>query len=425
MNYNMLKWAKDIFPFNRSLTGIGVRKTINYINKINPQIKKISFKSNSKVFDWIVPSEWKIDNAYFIDKFGKKYAEFKKNNLHIVSYSVPVNKTVSKNELLQHIHTLPKQPNAIPYITSYYKRNWGFCITEKVKKKLPDGNFKVKIDSKLFDGNLDIGEAYIKGKVKKEIFFSTYICHPSMANNETSGIVVLSALLKYISENYKNNYYSYRFVFVPETIGSIAYLSKNYKKMKKNIICGFNLSCVGDENAFSHVHSRFGNALSDRALKASLKGLKNVREYSFLERGSDERQYCSPGIDLPLSTFCRSKFNGGYKEYHSSLDDFKIVTSKGLDGSFNVIKNIIDSFELGLYPKSNFLCEPQLGKRNLYWDISKKENYNSLNTRRDLIAYADGKTNIFDICEIIKKPLLDVLCEYRLLSLKKILRGSN
>lgn len=419
----MLKWAKDIFPYNRSLTGTGVRDTINYIKKINPIIKKISFKSGYKAFDWTVPKEWKINNAYFIDKNGKKYAEFKKNNLHIVSYSNPIDKTMSKSELIKHIHTLPNQPKAIPYVTSYYNPSWGFCISEKDKKKLPSGKYKVKIDSKLFNGKLDIAEAYIRGKVKKEIFFSTYICHPSMANNETSGIVVLTALLRYLSDKYKNNYYSYRFIFVPETIGSIAYLSKNFKKMKKNIICGFNLSCVGDERAYSYVKSRIGNSLSDRAIKASLIGFKNVKEYSFLNRGSDERQYCSPGIDLPLSTFCRSKFNGGYKEYHTNLDNFQIVTSKGLEGSFQVIKNIIDAFEIGLYPKSNFKCEPQLGKRNLYWNVGKKENYDSLNTRRDLIAYSDGTTNIFDICNIIKKPLSLVLSEYKLLKQNQILKN--
>ena len=239
------------------------------------------------------------------------------------------------------------------------------------KNVLPEGKYKAYIDSSFKNGKLNIVEANIKGHSKKEIFFSTYFCHPSMANDNLSGPVVMSALLKYLNKNFNKRKFSYRFVFLPETIGSIAYLSKNVNKLKKNVIAGFNLSCVGDEKAYSHISSRQGNCLADLALSSALIGLKNVKNYSFLHRGSDERQYCSPGVDLPLCGFSRSKF-GQYPEYHTSADNLSLVSNKGLNESLGVLKNIVDAFELGLFPKTKFLGEPQLGKRNLYPTLSQK-----------------------------------------------------
>ena len=284
----------------------------------------------------------------------------------------------------------------------------GFCISENDKKKLPAGKYKVKIDSKLFNGKLEIAEAYIKGKVKKEIFFSTYICHPSMANNETSGIVVLTALLKYLSDNYKNNYYSYRFIFVPETIGSIAYLSKNFKKMKKNIICGLNLSCVGDEKAYSLVKSRFGNSLSDRAIQASLLGFKNFKEYSFLNRGSDERQYCSPGVDLPIASVMRSKY-GTYKQYHTSNDDLNFVSPEGLANTFNIYVQILKYIEgKRIYKYNNFLYEPFLTKYSLYPSLGTVHNKNITKDILNFLAYSDGNHDEEEIAKIIKLDIKSV-----------------
>ena len=278
-NYPMIEWAKDLFPICRSITGEGLRKTIYYLKNINPNIKMLTFKSGTKVFDWNIPEEWNIKDAYIEDESKKKYAQFSKSSLHVVNYSVPVDKWVSKAELLKHIHTVKKMPDAIPYVTTYYKKNWGFCLSENEKNSLPNGKFRVFINSSLKKGNLNLAEAKLNGKTKKEIFFSTNICHPSMANNELSGTVLLSALIKYIKDSHKNNYYSYRFIFTPETIGSIAYLSKNYKKMKKNIIAGFTLSCVGDERSFSHVVSSSYN-LADKALSSALIGKSNAKLYS-------------------------------------------------------------------------------------------------------------------------------------------------
>ena len=415
----MIDWAKDLFPICRSITGEGARTTLKYFEKINPELKRLKFKSGTKVFDWKIPKEWNIRNAYIEHESGKKFANFKNNNLHVVGYSKPINVRITKKELIKKIHSIKNQPDAIPYVTSYYNEDWGFCMSENEKKKLPDGKYKVFIDSKFKKGFLDISHALIKGKSKKEIFFSSYICHPSMANNELSGPVLLNAIMIYLKK-YKSLKYSYRFALVPETIGSIAYLSKFIKKMQLNIICGFNLTCVGDERAYSFVTSRRENTIADEAIQAALNGFKNVKKYSYLDRGSDERQYCAAKVDLPLSSFSRSKV---YPEYHTSKDNFKVVTQKGLEGSLNVMKNIIDAFELGLYPETKILCEPNLGKRGLYPLISKKNNRNDeINLRMNLIAYADGKKNLFEIANILNKSLSQVCNEYRLLKKIRILK---
>ena len=423
----ILDWAKIIFSYNRSITGSGVRKTLNFFKKINPGMKIHSFKSGMKCFDWKVPEEWEINNAFFIDlKSKKKFSDFKKNNLSVLNYSSPVNKTVKLNELKKHIFTLPKQPNFIPYVTSYYKKNWGFCLSYNEFKKLKNGEYRVFIDSKFKKGKMNYGELFLKGKSKKEIFFSTNICHPSMANNEISGPLLANYLYKTLRDlRYKTNL-SYRFLFIPETIGSIAYLSKNYKQLKKKMLAGFVLSCVGDNNNFSHIESRNGNTLADKALEAAFLRLKNSKKFSFLERGSDERQYCYPGIDLPVAGFCRTKY-GSFKEYHTSGDNLKIITKKGFEGSFKVLKNIIDAFELGIFPINKIKCEPQLSKRNLYLSTSNKKNYFNkvINRRLNLLAYADGKKNIFEISKILNEPLDKITDELRLLKKKGLLKSKN
>ena len=413
----ILNWAKTIFSYNRSITGSGVRKTLNFFKKINPQMRILSFRSGMKCFDWRVPDEWEINNAFFVDlKSKKKFSDFKKNNLSVLNYSIPVNKTVKLNELKKHIFTLPKQPNLIPYVTSYYKKNWGFCLSYHEFKKLKNNKYKVFIDSKLKKGNMNYGELYLKGKSKKEIFFSTNICHPSMANNELSGPLLANYLYKSLKDlKYKTNL-SYRFLFIPETIGSIAYLSKNYKKLKKNMLAGFVLSCVGDNRNFSHIESRYGDTLADKALIAAFINLKNSKKYSFLERGSDERQYCYPGIDLPVAGFCRTKY-GNFKEYHTSGDNLKIINKKGFEGSYKVLRNIVDAFELGIFPINKIKCEPQLSKRNLYLSTSDKKNYYDkvINRRLNLLAYSDGKKNIFEISKTLNEPLEEIIYELKLL----------
>jgi aminopeptidase-like protein len=429
LNNRMYKWMIDLFPLCRSLTGKGVDQTLDYIkNKIGIKIKIINFKSGKKVYDWVVPKVWNITDGYIQNLQGKKIIQFKKNNLHVVGYSTKINKVISKNELFKHIFTQPNQPKLIPYVTSYYKKNWGFCVSENFKKKLKDKKYKAFINSSHENGNLKIAETLIKGNKKSEIFFSTYFCHPSMANDNLSGVVVQSSLIKYIYQKYKKPNFSYRFIFIPETIGSIAYLSKNLKKLKKNIIAGFNLSCVGDDRCYSHVESRNGNNLADQALESALINKKNKKKYTFLYRGSDERQYCAPGIDLPVCGFSRSKF-GEYKEYHTSADNLKIISEKSLNNSLNVLKSIVDAFELSLYPKTNIKGEPQLSKYNLYPTISqkgitKKDNFSKQEfiNRCNVIAYSDGRKNIFEISKITNIPLRDLIKEIKILKENKILK---
>jgi len=418
-NFNDIKFmdhAKLLFPICRSLTGEGTRKTLNYFEKFNPELNRLKFKSGEKVFDWEIPLEWNINDAYIQNiNTGKKYAEFKKNNLHIVGYSIPLNDIFSLDELQSKIYTIKDHPNWIPYVTSYYKKDWGFCLEESVKSNLPKGKYKVYIDSTLKKGSLDLDYALLKGHYKKEILISSYICHPSMANNELSGPLVLNAVLDYIKNKYKNLRFSYRLVLAPETVGTIAFISKFEKDLKKNVICGINLSCVGDERSFSFVKTPYGTTLADDVMRAALVGKENKNEYSFMNRGSDERQYCSPLINLPVCTFSKSLF-GKYPEYHTSKDNLELITEKGLKESLDVVTSIIDGFESCLYPIINVKCEPQLGKRNLYQDLSivKKGKHFGRSTL-DVIAYCNGENSIFDISNLTQIPLKEVTSQIEVL----------
>ena len=373
-----------------------------------------------------MPPEWNISKAYILDKNKKKILDFKKNNLHIVGYSTPVNKFFSKRELFKRLHSLPNQANAIPYVTSYYKKYWGFCLTEsqkkEIKKKYYDSDkFKVVIKSQFNKrGNLNYGELVIPGKSKQEILISTYICHPSMANNELSGPIVSMTLAQYFLK-IKNLKKTLRFIFIPETIGSISYLSKNLKKLKKNVIAGYNLSCIGDERMHSCMFSKYSNSISDKALRSAYKSLNiNYKRHSFLKRGSDERQFNSPGIDLPIASIFRTKY-AEYPEYHTSLDDFKLVTIRGLLGGFKVAKKAIDLILEQIHPKNKILCEPHMSKRKLYPTLSKKDTNYFSESIMDFLQYADGKNNINEISVLIKKNLKFTINICNLLLEKKLI----
>jgi len=394
----MYDWAVDLFPINRSLSGDGVRQTLQYIKNIIPELEVNEVPSGAKCFDWTIPQEWNCNDGYIIDPDGNKICDFKTNNLHIVGYSTPIDSEIELEELIEHLYYLEEQPTAIPYITSYYSPRWGFCLSFNEFQKLKKGTYKVKINSELKDGNLTYGEIKLKGESEKEIFLSTYVCHPSMANNELSGPVVTTALVNFI-KSLKGRKYSYRIVFIPETIGSITYISRNIDDMKKNIIAGFNVTTIGDDRSYSYIPTRYGNTLSDKVSKHVLQDIDYV-EYSFLDRGSDERQYCSPGVDLPIATICRTKY-GVYPEYHTSLDDLTVISPSGLYGGYEKIKKAIELLEKNNYYKVNVLCEPQLGKRGLYPTISTKTSGDIVRTMMDFIAYADGNNDLIDIANII------------------------
>ena len=406
--YNLAK--NTLFPICRSLTGKGITDTLFIIKKEFSSLKIHKISSGKKVFDWVIPPEWNVTEAYVLDKNNKKIIDFKVNNLHLISYSIPINKTVSKKELFKHLYSIPSKPNAIPYITSYYRSHWGFCVTNKEKKffekfyKNKD-NFKVLIKSNLNKkGNLTYGELTIRGKSKQEILISTYICHPSMANNELSGPIVSMSLINYFLKK-KNLNKTIKFIFIPETIGSITYLSQNLSELKLNVIGGYNLSCIGDEKQHSCMFSKYKNSPSDYSLISAYKKLNiKYKEYSFLERGSDERQYNSPGIDLPISSIFRSKY-GTYPEYHTSADNFDIVTKKGLAGGFKVALNAVNILLDRIIPQNIILCEPKMDKRNLYNSFSNlavEKKKNITKHYMDFLQYADGKNDLEIISQKIK-----------------------
>jgi aminopeptidase-like protein len=403
----MHSWAVDLFPINRSITGSGVRETLSYLQTLIPELNIKSVPSGTKAFDWTVPDEWHVKDAYVLDSAGVKVIDFKINNLHLVGYSASIDVFVELDELDDHLHSLPEQPTAIPYITSYYEDRWGFCLSHEQRVKLKPGTYHVVIDADKEPGVLNYAELILPGRSKEEVFLSTYICHPSMANNELSGPVVTTALAKWLV-SLKNREYTYRIIFIPETIGSIVYLSMNYKYLKKYVIAGFNITCIGDDHCYSYLPSRDGETLSDRVALHVLGNIDhNFKRYTWLDRGSDERQYCSPGIDLPIATIMRSKY-AEYPEYHTSLDDLNLVTDSGLNGGFVAIQDAIKVIENNFYYECEVLCEPQLGKRGLYPTLSTKNSNNFVNVLTGVISYCDGKKTVLEIAEILGISFFEV-----------------
>lgn len=375
-----------------------------------PEITVHEVPTGTKVFDWTVPKEWRISDAWVKNSNGEKIIDFKKHNLHVLGYSIPVDKKVNLAELKKYLYTQQDQPDAIPYVTSYYKERFGFCLSQKQYDALPEDTYHMFIDSELFNGSLTYGELIIPGESDEEILISTYFCHPSMANNELSGPAVSVYLAKWLMEK-ESRRYTYRFVYVPETIGSITYLSQenHLEYLKKHVIAGWNLSCVGDDRTYSVVSTRYGNTLADRVTKNILRFIyPNYKQYSFLKRGSDERQYNAPGVDLPVCGFSRSKY-GEYPEYHTSKDDMGLISPAGLSGAYNVMVQCIEALENNRRYKIQCFGEPQLGKRGLYPTISQKGNYDEVATLTNFIAYADGKNDLFDISEIINVPVKNLI----------------
>lgn len=399
---SMYELAKELFPINRSLTGPGVRETLKIIQRELPGLKTHEVPTGTKVFDWDVPQEWSVKDAYVVSPDGEKIIDFQKNNLHLLGYSTPVQKELSLEELQKYLYSLPKQPDAVPYVTSYYEARWGFCLTHHQRQELKEGLYRVFIDSELKKGSLTYGEVLFPGETQEEIFLSTYVCHPSMANNEVSGPVLATALGRWLG-CLKKRRYTYRMVFIPETIGSITYLSRNLKAMKERTIAGFNLTCVGDNRTYSYLPSRQGGTLADRVLLHVLKHhAPEFKQYSYLDRGGDERQYCAPGIDLPLAVFCRTKFRD-YPEYHTSLDNMDVISPSGLAGSFAVMTKVLRTLEINKKVHATVLGEPQMCKRDLYPAISIKENYDAVERQMNLLGYADGSP-LLEIAEKIGAP---------------------
>jgi aminopeptidase-like protein len=413
----MYNLAGKIFPYCRSITGQGFRDTLRDLKEYIEQdgtarMDIYEIPSGTAVFDWIVPKEWVIREAYIEDEDGNRIIDMNDCNLHVLGSSIPVDRWIDLDELKGYIYTQPDQPDVIPYVTSYYKERYGFCMSENQKNAFKPGRYHIYIDSELKDGVLNYAEVVIPGESDEEVFLSTYLCHPSMADNECSGPVLSAALVRHVAAMKKRRY-TYRFIYIPETIGSISYMStsNHLQHMKEHIIAGFNLTCVGDDRDYSIVESKYANTLADRVLKNVLQYHTDGKysNYSFLKRGSDERQYNAPGIDLPVVCFCRSKF-GEYKEYHTSADNMQLVNPAGFQGSYDVMTKVIAALENNARYCVNVLGEPQLGKRGLYPTISQKGSYDAVMALRDFIAYADGSMDLIDVSNKIGAPV-ENLCE--------------
>ena len=399
-------FLEEIFPICRSIMGDGNRETLAAIQKHIP-IKINEVPTGYQAYDWEIPKEWKIRDAYVLDPTGQKVIDFKENNLHVVNYSIPVDKEMDLSELQEHLYSIPEKPDAIPYVTSYYDEKWGFCLTHNQRQEMPPGKYKVHIDSEHKDGSLSYGELIIPGESSEEIFLTSYICHPSMANNECSGPAVLTFLAKWLCG--RKNRYTYRIVFAPETIGAIVYISKNFDALRKNTIAGFNLTCVGDDREYSYMPSRLGNTLADKVVEHVLQNHTDTHtKHSFLYKGSDERQYCHPRVDLPLVSIMRSKY-GTYPEYHTSKDDLNLVSPAGLEGGYAVARKCIEALELNHKYENLIICEPKMSKRDLRpKDWHKRRTNSNDNMRknvRDLMNvmfYCDGFHDLIDLSNKIE-----------------------
>lgn len=404
-NENIHKLIERLFPICRSITGNGVRETLKILKEYVPELKMFEVPSGTKVFDWVVPREWNIREAYIEDSKGNRIIDFKKCNLHVVGYSLPVDKRLSLEELKKMVYVYEADWDAVPYITSYYSEKSAFCMSKNQLESLQEDIYHVYIDSDLKEGSLTYGEIILPGESEQEILFSTYVCHPQMANNELSGPAVAVYLAKWLKGIHHK--YTYRFIFVPETIGSITYISKNIDVLKKNVIAGFNLSCLGDDNTYTYVATRKGDTLSDKIVQNILNEIyPQYKKYSFLNRGSDERQYNMPGVDIPVCGIYRSKSNE-YKEYHTSKDDLSFVTEKALQESLDFLKKCVETIEANKTYRIKCLCEPQLGKRGLYPTIGQRGSSKKSGAWKivDFLAYADGEKDLIDISNTINVPV--------------------
>ncbi|MDQ7018317.1 MAG: DUF4910 domain-containing protein [Robiginitomaculum sp.] len=400
--------ARRLFPLCRSLTGNGVRQTLAILKEHLPALDIHEVSSGKQCFDWKIPPEWNVREAWVEDPDGQRIIDFKEHNLHLVGYSTPVDAQMDLDELQTHLHSLPEAPNAIPYITSYYQERWGFCLTDTQRQTLKPGTYRVKIDADLNPaGHMTYADLLIPGETKEEVFLSTYVCHPSMANNELSGPMVATWLAKWVSSAPRR--YSYRFVFIPETIGSICYLSSHLVHLKAYVHAGFNLTCIGDERAFSYLPSRAGDSLSDRAAVHVLSHMApDFIRYDWLSRGSDERQYCAPGVDLPVASIMRSKFHE-YPEYHTSLDDLSFVTPKGLAGGYLAVRRALECIEANQIWRATTLCEPQMGRRGLYSTLGTRTPETATRLRMHILSYADGNHDLLALAELLRTPAWELV----------------
>lgn len=390
------KFARELYPLCRSITGEGLRRTLAAVQDQIP-LQTTEVPTGTPVFDWTVPKEWNIRDAFIKAADGRRVVDFQKCNLHVLNYSTPVDATMPLDELKPHLFTIPEKPDWIPYRTSYYKEDWGFCLSHNQMLALEDGVYEVSIDATLEDGHLTYGECYLPGRSTEEVLISCHACHPSLANDNLSGLSVATFLARFLSG--RDLHYSYRFLFIPGTIGAITWLARN-RVAAERIHHGLVLTCIGDMGRFHYKKSRRGNAEIDRAVIHILT--HQVASPEFLEfspYGYDERQYCSPGFNLPVGCLMRSPW-GSFPEYHTSADNLEFIHPAQLRESLRVCTAILEVLENNRrYRNLNPYGEPQLGKRNLYHSRGGEAIGAELNARLWVLNLSDGEHTLLDIAE--------------------------
>jgi len=395
---SLFNLIENLYPICRSITGNGLRQSLQIIQREIP-IEIHELPTGTTIFDWTVPREWNIRDAWVKNEKGEKVIDFQASNLHVLNYSLPVDQELTLRELKEHLYSIPKQPDLIPYRTSYYKDQWGFCLAHNRLQKLPEGKYQAFIDSTLEAGSMSHGELYIEGNTKDEVLISAHTCHPSLCNDNLSGVSVAVHLAKYLLN--KELRYSYRFLFIPGTIGSIAWLAQNEEKISR-IKYGLVLSCLGDEGHVTYKKSRQGSAAIDRIAAYVLNQVRPeegaLREFS--PYGYDERQFCSPGFNLPVGTLMRTPF-GEFPEYHTSADNLEFISKEALSDSLSVLKEIVYIIENdGVYINKNPKCEPNLGNRGLY-KMTGGSTGNDIDQMAILwvLNFSDGDHSMFEIAE--------------------------
>lgn len=416
--------AERLFPLPRSITGQAVRRTHDIVRTVIPELVTHEIPTGTRCFDWVIPDEWNVDEAYIESLDGRRIVDWRLNSLHLLGYSQPVDRVVPRDELLAHVRSLPDMPDAIPYATSYYEPRWGFCVTERQRQQLRDESYRVVIRSRLAPGSLSYADMVIPGESPQEVLLHTYTCHPSMGNNETSGMAVLAFLARYVADLPRRRY-TYRIVLTPETIGAVAYISGHLDQLRRQVVAGFVLTCVGDDRAYSLLPSRRPGSLPERVARHALERVVSVpyTAYPYTERGADERQYCAPGVDLPVVSVMRSKY-GCYPEYHTSLDDLSCISSDGLWGGYLANKACIDVLEANELVQSTVICEPWLSPRGLRpptIDGKALVGWSALVSH--VLGYADGEHDLVAMAELKRMSVLDLVPVVRALKEHGLVRA--
>lgn len=402
--------ATRLFPLPRSLAGKPYRQSLDTIEEVTGPIQRHRFPSGEQVFDWTVPPEWEIREAWIKGPDGRKVVDMVDTNLHVVSYSVPIHRRISLDDLQEHLFSLPHQADAIPYRTTYYRRDWGFCLADRVRRELPAGEYEVYIDSELADGHVEVGEVVVPGTSEEEVLLSTYLCHPSMANNELSGPMIVSHLAKLLTDRDPPPRLTYRCVFVPETIGAICYLHRFGGHLREHLTAGYVVTCVGDPGPFSYKRSRRGDTLADRAALHVLgHSGASFRVLDYYPAGSDERQYCSPGFDLPVGSLMRSTYDT-FAEYHTSLDDMELVTAEALGDSLRMYHRIAEALEAAQTLEVTMpYGEPQLSPRGLYPTVGAAKSFQQgMRDMMFLLNWCDGRGDLIAAGDRVGRPVWDL-----------------